>query len=346
VLNASVTSIPVDLDFCSTLLAADPVRDLFHARRDVNLARIVAETRIKSSFIYLANAVRDLTGNWRVFAVVLAPAALLASLCLLPDALNLQHSLVEVIEPGTRSVGWHNVAWHLAQTPYPAPPEAKPYFPRWATLSLHLLFLVIIAGANLLVLAALKWILQGAPERTALGAARHIFRDSYRLLPSFAWIALLQLVAIGVGFVLLIVPGFLAFVWLYFAQYALVLDGYRSWPALLYSRELMRKRFFQVAIRIVVFLAVWSGFNSWAGGLFVALSLLMGLLGAITGALWAGVFILEMISVIVALATSTFFFAAGVRLYQDLKASAPRPSVLSADVSLLPTGPLESFAQQ
>ena len=127
----------------------------------------------------------------------------------------------------------------------PPPPEAKPYFPRWATLSLHILFLVIIAGANLLVLSALKWIQQGAPERTALAAARHILRDSYRLLPSFAWIVMLQLVAIGVGFVLLIVPGFLAFVWLYFAQYALVLDGYRSWPALLYSRELMRKRFFR-----------------------------------------------------------------------------------------------------
>ncbi len=305
----------------------------------------MAETRIKSSFIYLANAVRDLTGNWKVIAVVLAPAALLASLCLLPDALNLQHSLVEVIEPGTRSVSWHNVAWHLVQTPYGAPPEAKPLIPRWAILTLHILFLVITAGANLLVLSALKWIQEGPTGGTALAGARQIYRDSYRLLPSFAWVALLQLVAIGVGFVLLIVPGFLAFVWLYFAQYALVLDGYRSWPALLYSRELMRKRFFQVALRIVVFLAVWSGYNSWAGGLFVGLSLLMGLVGAITGALWAGVFIADLISVIVALATSTFFFAAGVRLYQDLKASGPQSSALP-NVSLLPTGPLESVANQ
>ena len=91
---------------------------------------------------------------------------------------------------------------------------------------------------------------------------------------------------------------------------------------------------------------MWSGFNSWAGGIFVALSLVMGLLGAITGALWAGVFVLDMISVIVALATSAFFVAAGVRLYQDLKASAPRPAVLSHDVSMIPTGPLESVANQ
>jgi hypothetical protein len=315
----------------------------------------VAETRIKSSFIYLANAVRDLTGNWQVIAVVLAPAALLASLCLLPDALNLQHSLVEVIEPGTRSVGWphvtwhnldwHNVAWGLVQTPYGSPPEAKALIPRWAILALHILFLIITAGANLLVLSALKWIQQGAPGGTPLAAAGQIYRDSYRLLPSFAWVALLQLVAIGVGFVLLVVPGFLAFVWLYFAQYALVFDGYRSWPALLYSRELMRKRFLQVALRIVVFLAVWSGYNSWAGSLFVILSVALGLLGAITGALWAGVFIADLISVVVVLATSTFFLAAGVRLYQDLKASAPRPAALP-DVSLLPTGPLESVANQ
>jgi hypothetical protein len=209
---------------------------------------------------------------------------------------------------------------------------------------LHILFLIIIPGANLLVLSALKWIQQGA-RGTTQAASREILLDSWRLLPSFAWVALLQLVAMGVGFVLLVIPGFLAFVWLYFAQYALVLDGYRSWPALLYSRELMRKRFLQVALRIVVFLAVWSGYNSWAGSLFVVLSVLLGLLGAIAGALWAGVFIADLISVVVLLATSTFFLAAGVRLYQDLKASAPRPSAMP-DVSMLPTGPLESVATQ
>jgi hypothetical protein len=297
----------------------------------------VTEVRLKSSFIYLANAVRDLTGNWKVMGLVLAPAALAASLCLLPDALNLQHSLVKAVEPGTR-----NVAWHLVQTPYMPPGEAAPYIAPWATRTLHILFIVITAGANLIILSMLKWIQEGAPEPTPLAAARRIYRDSYPLVPSFAWVALLQLIAILVGFVLLVVPGFLAFVWLYFAQYALVLDGYRSWPALLYSRELMRRRFFKVAIRIAVFLVVWSGYNSWAGGLFVGLSLLLGLLGAITGALWVGVFIADLISVSVALATSTFFLAAGLRLYQDLKAGVPQPMAMADNVALPPTGPLQS----
>ena len=66
----------------------------------------MAETRIKSSFIYLANAVRDLTGNWRVFALVLAPAALLASLCLLPDALNLQQIDIDPFLAGIFVLGF------------------------------------------------------------------------------------------------------------------------------------------------------------------------------------------------------------------------------------------------
>ena len=44
----------------------------------------------KASFIYLANAVNDLRGNWMIVALVLAPLVLISALCLLPDALNLQ----------------------------------------------------------------------------------------------------------------------------------------------------------------------------------------------------------------------------------------------------------------
>ena len=103
------------------------------------------------------------------------------------------------------------------------------------------------------------------------------------LSPGFIWVTILQLLAPALGLflfqlassyvpdsigvwayialVLMIMLGALVYAWLYFAQYALIFDGKHSWHALLFSRDLMRKRFFKVAIRIVVFLAVWSGLN-------------------------------------------------------------------------------------
>src|SRR5207253_3443487 len=90
--------------------------------------------------------------------------------------------------------------------------------------------------------------------------------------------------------VALIVLAALAYLWLYFARYALVFDAHRSFHGLLFSRDLMRKRFFRVATRIVVFLAVWSGYNSWAAAAFIFVSVVLGPVGALTGYLWATIF--------------------------------------------------------
>lgn len=277
-------------------------------------------TRIKSSFIYLANAVNDLRGNWPTLALVLAPLVLVSALCLLPDALNLQHALVQKFEPGVHSVGWIP-----AQTPYA--PEVVPAHPAAAHWMVRVLLLrgvlaVIAFLVNLVVLCTIKRIELGTRKTRVLNEAIEVYRDAIALAPAFFWILVLQLVAIAVGLVLLVIPGLLAMVWLYFAQYALIFDRRRSWPALFYSRDLMRGRFFKVAVRIVVFLAVWSGFNSWVGGAFFGLSLAVGLIGVWTGALWATIFVFDLIAFAVAYATIAFFIAAGVRLYQDLKSIA------------------------
>jgi hypothetical protein len=148
----------------------------------------------------------------------------------------------------------------------------------------------------------------------------------------------------AVGAVLLVVPGVLAYVWLYFSQYALIFDGRRGWSALLYSRELTRGGFFRVALRIVVFLAVWSGFNSWAGGTFFAVSLLAGWVGLITGALWASIFLVDLLAVAVLYTTLAFLLAAGLRLYEDLRAVAAEQMALGAAAPLPPTAPLPSVS--
>jgi hypothetical protein len=295
-------------------------------------------TRIKSSFIYLANAVNDLRGNWATLALVLAPLVLLSALCVLPDAFNLQHELVHKFEPGVRSIGWLPT-----QTPYT--PNVEPAQPTVTHLVIrvHLLRIVLTLIAFLVILVTLctiKRIGSGASKARILNEAIEVYRDAIVLAPAFFWILLLQLIAVAVGFVLLVIPGLLAMVWLYFAQYALVFDGRRSWPALFHSRDLMRGRFFKVATRIVVFLAVWSGFNSWVGGAFFALSLLIGPIGIWTGALWATIFGFALIASAVAYATIAFFITAGARLYHDLKAIVAEQDSAVAATSLPATAPL------
>jgi hypothetical protein len=325
------------------------------------LAQIVSERRLKSSFVYLANAVRDLSENWRVIALALAPPVLLSSLCLLPDALELQHRVSEAFKIGNQG---QSVSYVPAQVPYAAAASIQPLMPVWLTRSLHILFVVLTAVTIVIVLCMLKWIREGHREVSPIASTLQIYRRCVTRLLPFTWLYLFQIIAalpmvvwfnwlnsntavpilLAVPVVLLIVPGFLALVWLSVAQYALVFDGNRTWLALFYGRELIRGRFIKVTIRIIVFLAVWSGYNSWAGATFLALSLLLGLLGAFAGALWVGVYIADLLSVSVVFATTAFFFATGLRLYEDLKSSASPAAVRIVEGPMSPTGPLESAA--
>jgi hypothetical protein len=299
----------------------------------------VSPVRLKSSYIYLANAVNDLRGNWSVLGVVLAPLLLAAALCLLPDALNLQRRLAINFEPGSQNISY--IASDSADTPAkpaPAPVQEPQPFAPWVTSVLHLIFFVLTLLVTLITLSSLKRIQAGIREPTVIHEAIEVYRRSIRLAPGFIWVTFLQLAAplvalfvfqqssnyrldvfAYIALVLMIFLGALVYAWLYFAQYALVFDGKHSWHALLFSRDLMRKRFFKVAMRIVVFLAIWSGFNSWSAGAFVVVSLLFGPVGAVTGFLGTTIFLFDLAEIAVNFATIAFLVAAGLRLYQDLR---------------------------
>jgi hypothetical protein len=333
----------------------------------------VATVRLRSSFIYLANAVNDLSRDWAVLTMVLAPLILLASLCLLPDALNLQHRVAHTFESsaGLHSVGLHQISLHAVQIPYrdiADPPPVDPY-PDWMTRTLHLVFLFISLMVSLVVLCGLSREETEQRATTVTGEAIQIYRRVLRTAPAFLWLLLLQLIVIAVacaGFMIpllllhlvffgtiavdpyivipLIIPGLLAITVLYFSKVALVFDGIRSWPALLHSRELERGRFVKVAMRILVFSAVWSGYNSWASGAFLVASILLGPVGAVTGYVWSMVFLLDLLSVTVAYFTTAFFVAASVRLYQDLTALRQQQEVVTSQTSLQQTAPLPNVA--
>ena len=310
---------------------------------------MTSQTRLKSSFIYLANAVNDLRGNWRTLALVLSPAVLLGALCLLPDALNLQHQLAEKFAPGA-----HNVGWRLLQVPSAQAADHRSW-PWWTLTLFHLLLLIVALWANLVVLCTIRRDPAEIKPGRRVAEAVTIYQDAGRLALGFYWIVFLQILAPLIALVLLrlnievsdafllalvyfveiavSVFAALIYLWLYFARYALVFDGRRSLHGLLFSRDLMRKRFFRVATRIIVFLAVWSGYNSWAAAAFILVSVVLGPVGALTGYLWATIFAVDLVITAVTYITAAFFAAAGMRLYRDVIEIARLP----AQASMLPT---------
>jgi len=316
---------------------------------------VTSQTRLKSSFIYLANAVNDLRGNWRTFALVLGPPVLLGALCLLPDALNLQHQLAEKFAPGT-----HNVTWRLVQQPFATNKTA--FLPGWTLQLFHLLLLIVAFAANLVVLCTIRRDRAQVRCPRILDEALAIYHEVGRLALGFYWIVFLQILAPLLGFALLRVDfvatdvlvlalvyvaevafaifAALIYLWLYFARYALVFDGRRSFHSLLFSRDLMRKRFFRVATRIVVFLAVWSGYNSWVAAAFILVSIVLGPVGVLTGYLWATIFLLDLVITAVTYVTAAFFTAASVRLYQDVAEVAASPQMAVVGIGAARTAPV------
>ncbi|MGH7934826.1 MAG: hypothetical protein ACREQN_16915 [Candidatus Binataceae bacterium] len=320
----------------------------------------VAPTRLKSSFIYLANAVNDLRGNWTLLALVLAPLVIIAAFGLLPDALDLQHQLATKFAPGARNVGWIP-----AQMPYtPSVQDVAPLFPAWVLFLIHIILLALTFAVALLVLCTIRRIQSGGQRGQILNEAIAIYREAGALVPAFFWIVFLQLIVPVIAVVLLrmefrvsvgwmvialylievavLIFAALIFLWLYFAQYALIFDAKHGFHALLFSRDLMRQRFFRVATRIVVFLAVWSGYNSWAAGFFVVVSLIVGPVSVVTGYLWGTIFILDLAAVAVSFATVAFFVVAGLRLYKDLTANVADDALSNGEVVLSPAAPLDS----
>ncbi|MGB8413407.1 MAG: hypothetical protein WCE23_11330 [Candidatus Binatus sp.] len=283
---------------------------------------------------------KDLRGNWSVLAVVLAPLILAAALCLLPDALNLQFRLAKTFEPGAQNINY--VQAQGVDAPDTAAPlqEPQPFSP-WVTKALHLIVGLLTLLVTLVTLCSLRRIHAGLRKPGIVGEAIEVYRESIPLAPGFIWVTILQLAAPAAGLflfqevstyvygsvgvlayialVLMIMLGAIVYAWLYFAQFALIFDGKHSWHALLFSRDLMRKRFFKVATRIVVFLAVWSGYNGAAWVAFVVVSLLFGPVGVVTGFLGTTIFLVDLGEIGVNFATTAFLVAAALRLYQDLQ---------------------------
>ncbi|MFH1253083.1 MAG: hypothetical protein V1664_02000 [Candidatus Uhrbacteria bacterium] len=74
----------------------------------------------------------------------------------------------------------------------------------------------------------------------------------WQILPSVVFVALLEALVILGGFILLIVPGIIFWVWFSLSQMAAILDNKKGTAALSFSRELVRGKFWPVLWRLLI----------------------------------------------------------------------------------------------
>ncbi len=92
---------------------------------------------------------------------------------------------------------------------------------------------------------------------------------AWQLMLSVVFVAILETAVLLGGFILLIIPAFIFWVWFAMAQLSVILDNKKGLSALIWSRELARGKFFALAWRLI------------AGPLFI-LAVIISLAGLIT----------------------------------------------------------------
>ncbi len=147
----------------------------------------------------------------------------------------------------------------------------------------------------------------------ALKESVHTVTEALRLavprLLGLLWIGLLMSVMINGGFLLLIVPGVMLYVWFFFAWFIYMEEKSIGINALVQSREYVRGRFFLVLLRLLG-VGILCGIVS-AVSFIAALIPVLGILLAFC----------------VCALTGMFFFVYGYVLYQDLRI---RPGTIKA----------------
>ncbi|MEK7234891.1 MAG: hypothetical protein AAB268_13835 [Elusimicrobiota bacterium] len=172
---------------------------------------------------------------------------------------------------------------------------------------------VIWGGAAMVALLVGLWLstwtqaaaIRAASNDDGAGAA---LRGGWRQTPAFAWALSLVMLAVGGGFVLLIVPGLILSVLLFFAPLYQMADEDQGMGAVELSFARVRPVFGAVCVRLFL-TGLIAGLPSW-----------IPYVGWLIGPLWA-----------------PFGLVACVRLAQDLKALTPAPArpPLTAAVSAL-----------
>lgn len=165
-------------------------------------------------------------------------------------------------------------------------------------LSTALVLAVVIVGAYVWSHLATLLVIVYHEERITV---REAYRRASSLVPAFLWLGLLSGVLTMLGFILLIVPGVIAWVWFRSASYLLVTENLRGAAALRKSREYVRG----------IWSTVFARYAYMAGIALVANILLNMVAEGLSGLVMALVF-------------TPLSTAYGFVLYQDLKRIRPQ----------------------
>ena len=182
------------------------------------------------------------------------------------------------------------------------------------------LFDVTVAGAIIAAaIGVIIWaILQAAMLR---GAAQATIGDPVDIEASYRWglnrfgsvllVAVLVGIVVGVGFLLLIIPGIIFLVFLSVSEPSLIVENRRGTEAMSRSWNLVRGQFWH-ALAVILVAAIIAG-------------VIQGILGAIGGDNW---FVRWIFTAIAQIITAPFTALVTVLLYLDLRA---RTEALTAD---------------
>jgi hypothetical protein len=120
-------------------------------------------------------------------------------------------------------------------------------------------FIPVVAVVNLVFVVVSFWINAGgilAVSKVVAGekpSVKKIYADAWKKLWPFSLLLVVLGIAIGLGFLLLIIPGVLFLVWFVFAEFELMLKGSGVKAAMMNSKTLVKGRFWKILGRIVVF---------------------------------------------------------------------------------------------
>jgi hypothetical protein len=179
-----------------------------------------------------------------------------------------------------------------------------------------------VSIAALLIAAAIGVIIWAILQAAMLrGAAQATIGDPVDVEASYRWglarfgsvllVALLVGIVVGVGFLLLIIPGFIFLVFLSVSEPALIVENRRGTEAMSRSWNLVRGNFWH-ALAVILVAAIITG-------------VIQGILSAIGGDNW---FVAWIFTAIAQIITAPFTALVTVLLYLDLRA---RTEALTAD---------------
>ncbi len=117
------------------------------------------------------------------------------------------------------------------------------------TVLLILIGFLLLMVVNIWVSAALVFMVR---EEYAKSGIKEILLMVRNKLASYAWVVILESLAVTLGFILFIIPGIIFSIWLAFSQYAFVMEDKKGIKALSYSKELVRGYWWPIFGRLCI----------------------------------------------------------------------------------------------